>query len=184
MTICFFFCSVLRTDVYSCSASWSWRYRVVDVMIDVRGRIEDLLHVHKALRGCHARELLLTTIVPPYQPMSLQLPSYSPASVLPSNKVQPLSETRPLSPDPDETRPLSPDPDDTRPLLLNPYIPKLFDSKQNFSPELFSSPSSPATPLFSIVPPPLHCSTPVSSHSLCPIRNLFPPTSAGSSPLV
>ena len=164
-----YICSALCTDVYSCSASRSWRYRVVDVMIEVRGRVEDLLHVHKALRGCHARELLLRTVVPPSQEMSLQLPSYSPASVLPSNKVRPLSETRPLSPDPDETRPLS----------VNPYTPELFDSKQNFSPELFSSPSSPATPLFSTVPPPLHCSTPVSFHSRRPIRNLFPPTSAG-----
>ena len=43
---------------------------MVDMVRDVRGRVEDLLlQVHQALGWCHSRELLLRVVVPPSQPM-------------------------------------------------------------------------------------------------------------------
>ena len=202
-------CSSLLNNMYSCSTSMSWRNRVVDVEVHVRGAVEDLPLVRHALGSCDGRELRLMKVVPPPQPTPtspLSFPTHPHLSPIPFDFYCSPSpslntallhspdkphfpspnpdETRLPSPDPDETRLPSPDPDETRLLTIDAYTPELFSSptlpQLNFTPELFSSPASVTTPPFSALPHPLHCSTPVASRCRRPVRNLFPHPPTGS----
>ncbi|CAI8023608.1 hypothetical protein GBAR_LOCUS13772, partial [Geodia barretti] len=49
--------------MYSCSTSMSWRNRVVDVEVHMRGAVEDLPLVRRALGSCNGRELRLMKVV-------------------------------------------------------------------------------------------------------------------------
>lgn len=80
--------SCVITDEYSNCASRSWRYKVVDVKLFVRGAVKHLQPVRHALSGHCVRDLALrpTTLVQP----PTTGPSLSPAAQSPPSLPLPL----------------------------------------------------------------------------------------------
>lgn len=179
---------------YSSSLSRSWRYRVVDVRLCVRGDSVHMECVRDALSEQPMRRLQFISPLPqppspvPFQPTQLSFtqeplfPSPSlPLQSTPTSTAQPLSipET-PLSPTltSQSSIIIISDSDETRSILPNPDVVVISDSDETHSiPDtdetqpLLSLQSS-STPLR---PLPLHTSTPLTRSSRRPVRNLFPP---------
>ena len=112
----------------------------MDVEVHVRGAVEDLPLVRRALGSCNGRELRVMKVVPPPQPTStspLSFPTHPHLSPIPFDfygSPSPSLNTALLhspdkphfpSPNPDETRLPSPDPDETRLLTIDAYTPEL-----------------------------------------------------------
>ena len=86
------------TDKYSSSLSRSWRYRVVDVRLCVRGALENLLHVGSALSGHAVRELTLRVPSPSQStvsssPLSITFQQHQPSIFLSFSSIPTISVT-------------------------------------------------------------------------------------------
>ena len=105
-------CRSIVSTVYSCGWSGSWKNRVIDVELHLRGSVSIASHVHSALAGCCARHLRLYEVTvaalpssppshPPLSPESPCSPSLQPFSSTPhSSPFQHHQPSWPLSPSP------------------------------------------------------------------------------------